>query len=118
MSLNRLFAVRSRLSRGQFWLRAICTWILFYLAWNLLGSSTPPALAWIVNGLAVAVLMLLCIRRLHDRDLSGWWLFVVLVPVVGAAWLAWQMAFRRGVPQGNRWGEDPAARRGDYLVVQ
>jgi len=116
--LNRLITVRSRLSRGQFWLRAMCTWILFYLAWSLLGSPTAPAVVWIVNGITVAFLAILCIRRLHDRDLSGWWLLVVLVPVAGAAWLVWQMAFRRGVLQGNRWGEDPVARRGDYLVVQ
>jgi uncharacterized membrane protein YhaH (DUF805 family) len=118
MRLNRLIAAESRLSRGQFWLQAMCVWLLLYGARNLLGAVTASVVVWIVNGAALAVLMILCIRRLHDRNYSGWWLLVILVPVAGAAWLVWQTAFRRGVPQGNRWGEDPAARHGDYLVVQ
>jgi len=32
-------------------------------------------------------------------------------------WLIWQLAFRRGVADGNRWGEDPLQAQGDYLVV-
>jgi uncharacterized membrane protein YhaH (DUF805 family) len=36
------------------------------------------ALAVLIPGLAVSV------RRLHDRNRSGWWLFIALVPLIGA----------------------------------
>ena len=35
-------------------------------------------LAVVLPGLAVTV------RRLHDTDRSGWWLLILLVPIVGA----------------------------------
>ena len=118
MKVGRFFSARGRVPRGQFWLQAVIVWALFYLAWNLLGPHAAAPVVWLVNGIALAVLVLLCIRRLHDRNYSGWWLLVGAIPVAGALWLAWQIAFRRGVPQGNRWGEDPLRHRGDYLVVQ
>jgi uncharacterized membrane protein YhaH (DUF805 family) len=35
-------------------------------------------LAVLIPGLAVSV------RRLHDTDRSGWWLLIVLIPLIGA----------------------------------
>ncbi len=35
------------------------------------------SLALLIPGLAVAI------RRLHDTDRSGWWLLIILVPVLG-----------------------------------
>ena len=35
------------------------------------------SLAVLIPGLAVGV------RRLHDTDRSGWWLFLALIPIVG-----------------------------------
>jgi len=118
MKLGRFVSAKGRLSRGQFWLQAAVVWLLFYLVSNLLGAQVPTAVVWLVNGSALTVLVLLCIRRLHDRNHSGWWLLLAAVPVAGAIWLVWQLAFRRGVAQGNRWGDDPLRHRGDYLVVQ
>lgn len=118
MKLGPFLSAGGRLSRGQFWLQGAIVWLLFYLAWGLLGKQAAAPVVWLVNGLALAALVLLCIRRLHDRNYSGWWLLLSAIPVVGAIWLVWQTAFRRGVAQGNRWGEDPLRHRGDYLVVQ
>ena len=118
MRLSQFFSAKGRLSRGRFWLQAAIVWALFYLVWNLLGPSAGAPVVWLVNGAALAALVLLSIRRLHDRDYSGWWLVLAVVPVAGALWLVWQLAIRRGVAQGNRWGDDPLRHRGDYLVVQ
>lgn len=112
------FKVGARLSRGGFWILALSVWFLFYLASNVVGNNAPAALVWLVNGFALLALVLLCIRRLHDRNYSGWWLMLVFVPLLGALWLAWQCAFRRGLPQDSRWGKDPLQPNGDYLVVR
>jgi len=46
------------------------------------------------------------VRRLHDIERSGWWLFIALIPLVG--WLillVWDCT--EGTGGENRFGEDP-----------
>jgi uncharacterized membrane protein YhaH (DUF805 family) len=48
------------------------------------------------------------VRRLHDRDLSGWWILIGLVPVLGAILLlVWSCM--EGTQGDNRFGPDPKA---------
>lgn len=117
MELRNFLRVKKRLSRGHFWLQAVVLWGVFYLLSTLLEPFEAGVLVWLVNGVALAVLVSLCLQRLHDRNHTGWWLLVVFIPVLGALWLLWQLALRRGVPQENRWGPDPLTPRRDYLIV-
>lgn len=54
----------------------------------------------LVPGLAVTV------RRLHDTDKSGWWIFIVLIPVIGAIWLLILMMMD-GTTGENKYGPNP-----------
>ena len=47
------------------------------------------------------------IKRLHDRDLSGFWALAVLVPVLGWLWLAYELCVREGTDGPNRFGQSP-----------
>jgi len=58
------------------------------------------SLAVMIPGLAVTV------RRLHDTDRSGWWLLLVLIPLIGWAVLLVFMILD-GTPGDNRFGPDP-----------
>lgn len=116
--LNNWITQRGRTSRGQFWLRSLLLWLGFYGLWQVLEPLAGSFAAWLINLPMLYLLLSLCVRRLHDRNFSGWWLLSVLLPVVGAAWLVWQLALRRGIDQANRWGEDPLKVAGDYLTVQ
>lgn len=118
MTLARFFEAGGRVTRGQFWLQSLFLWIVLYALSGVLGMLAIGIVVWLVNGVVLAALVMLCIRRLHDRNYTGWWLLVVLIPVAGALWLLWQLALRRGVAQDNRWGVDPLQPRGDYLVVR
>lgn len=62
-----------------------------YFAYNL--AIFLPSLAVIV-------------RRLHDVNKSGWFFFIILIPIVGAIWLLVLMCTEgdRGV---NQYGADP-----------
>ena len=77
---------------------------LGYLGFGLLGIY---ALATIIPNIAVVV------RRLHDRDMSGWWYlgFIALsfIPVVGfLASIAMLVIFcLKGTDGDNRFGPDP-----------
>lgn len=105
------------MSRGQFWLQSLVLWVVLYVLSAVLGPLATGIMVWLVNGVVLAALVMLCILRLHDRNHTGWWLLAVFIPVAGALWLLWQLALRRGVAQDNRWGPDPLQARGDYLVV-
>jgi uncharacterized membrane protein YhaH (DUF805 family) len=64
--------------------------------------SAITSLALIIPSLAVTV------RRLHDRDKSGWWIFIGLVPLFGFIYLFVQYV-SRGTDGPNRFGQDPLA---------
>jgi len=48
------------------------------------------------------------IRRLHDTDRSGWWILIVLVPIIGGIWLLVLMLFD-SQPGDNKYGPSPKA---------
>jgi uncharacterized membrane protein YhaH (DUF805 family) len=65
-------------------------------------------LAVLIPGIAVSV------RRLHDTGRSGWWLLIVLVPLVGAIVLLIFMLID-SQPGQNAYGSSPKA--GESTVV-
>lgn len=72
------------------------------------GIADVWSLATLLPSLAVSV------RRLHDTDRSGWWLLLILIPLIGAIILiVWQAT--KGTDGSNRFGEDPL--RGDRTQV-
>ncbi len=74
-----------RASRSEFWWFSLFTFILaaiigIVFCWN-------EDVLNIVTGLVNLALLLpslgLAVRRLHDIDKSGWWIFISLIPVIG-----------------------------------
>ncbi len=57
-------------------------------------------LATFLPGISVAV------RRLHDTDRSGWWYWIILVPIIGFILLIVWFA-TKGTHGENRFGQDP-----------
>lgn len=60
-------------------------------------------LALLVPNLAVTM------RRLHDTNRSGWWIFIGLVPLIGGLWM-FILTVLDGTPGPNRFGPDPKGR--------
>ena len=48
-------------------------------------------------------------KRWHDRDKSGWWTLIVLVPIVGPIWILVELGILEGTRGDNRFGPDPLA---------
>ena len=72
--------------------------------------STLFLLAILIPSIAVGI------RRLHDTDRSGWWIFISLIPLIGSIVL---LVFEvlPGTPGSNRFGPDPKAATGEARVV-
>ena len=46
------------------------------------------------------------VKRWHDRDKSGWWAVVYLIPLVGLVWTLVANGCLRGSVGPNRFGAD------------
>jgi len=49
------------------------------------------------------------VKRSHDRDRTGWFLLIGLIPIIGGLWLLIELGFLRGTPGPNRFGKNPLA---------
>lgn len=56
------------------------------------------------------------IRRLHDTNRTGWWILVVLIPLVGWIWLIVLLAMA-GDLGPNRYGPPPGTQAGEPLAA-
>jgi uncharacterized membrane protein YhaH (DUF805 family) len=113
-----IFSFRGRISRGNFWWKLILVLAVFMIASSLLVPNFGATSTWLLNPLALWAMCALTVRRLHDRNFSGRWLLIMLLPIGGAVWLLWQLAIRKGIDDPNRWGNNPLASNVDFLVVR
>lgn len=94
---DKYCSFRGRASRSEFWWFMLCIGLI-NLAANIALSPLPPETAMGLNFLVSLALLLpnlgVTVRRLHDRNLAGWWL---LVPILSL--LFWLLG--RGAPGGN-----------------
>jgi uncharacterized membrane protein YhaH (DUF805 family) len=73
------------------------------------GSDVGVALLGIYSLATLIPALAVNVRRLHDTDRSGWWLFIQLVPILGTIVLLVFLA-TDGTKGDNRFGPDPKAR--------
>ncbi len=111
MSKYADFSGRAR--RSEYWYFTLFNFVFIMLAMiadNLFGTTIPNlpygvfyclyALFVILPGWAVSV------RRLHDVGKSGWFLLIVLIPLIGAIWL-FVLTVTEGDSGDNDYGTDP-----------
>ena len=142
MLLEFLFSADGRVNRWRYWLFGVLSGVVLALA-----SAASLALLFAAGGglfaVPIGVLLLifslamayaanvLTIKRLHDRDKSGWWsilflwlplalgysssddfgtdLLLGLAEVVITTWAGLELGCRRGTRGPNQYGPDPLA---------
>ncbi len=108
-----LFGLRGRVPRKVFWLYGVLGPLLVsVMAEMLLGIVGVPQRS--AELLTTALLVWPCtavgVKRWHDRDRSGWWVLVYLIPLVGWAWTLVACGLLRGSVGPNRFGADLTGR--------
>jgi uncharacterized membrane protein YhaH (DUF805 family) len=105
-----LFSFQGRVGRQQYWLMVVLT-VPFAIAAAIINggirhdpSETPGVLLLLPM---VWPAFAVTIKRWHDRDKSGWWILINLIPVVGDFWSLIENGFLKGTPGENRFGPDP-----------
>lgn len=129
MPFRRCLDFRGRSRRREYWMFIVLQWILLApliaVFWVAGGDfqrafaapfSPQPGGAGVVMGIGWAVFAALLIpwlgvsiRRLHDRNISGWMLLTSFLPYLGTL-ILFVLSVLDGTPGANRFGLDPKGR--------
>ena len=52
---------------------------------------------------------MLTIKRAHDRNRTGWYALIILIPLAGPLWFLVEFGFLSGTAGPNRFGADPVS---------
>ena len=111
--MRQLLTTTGRVSRSTFWNFNVGMILLFALLGAILDSGTVPEWVRTVVGLSVFPILLVAlivqIKRWHDLDKPGWWVFINLIPVAGGLWCLIECGCVKGTQGINRFGPDPLA---------
>ncbi len=118
-----LFSFQGRVNRAKFWLVHLAMWIVTAVVFGTIfggaAMTSDPAAAFeavgMVPRLVLAVVYVLMVwiglaigvKRWHDRNKSGWWILIALVPVIGGLWYLIECGFLPGTAGPNTYGPDP-----------
>jgi uncharacterized membrane protein YhaH (DUF805 family) len=135
-ALRYLVTPWGRVSRRAYWTFGVISPLLLALALYQIWEASPEyaPVQWLVIALwacSAYVCVIFDIRRLHDRNRSGWWLLAYTVfgtaidiirdfghPWSDIAWMIsvivsfafiWELCVRRGTRGPNKYGPDPLA---------
>jgi uncharacterized membrane protein YhaH (DUF805 family) len=103
-----LFSFEGRIKRSTYWgyvLLLVPIWVGGVLI-DLAATGQP--------GVFYAIGVIICfwpglalsIKRCHDRNRSGWFCLISLIPII-SIWYLIEIGFLRGTEGDNRFGSDP-----------
>ncbi|MBN1756915.1 MAG: DUF805 domain-containing protein [Chitinispirillaceae bacterium] len=111
MTIGRaLFSFDGRMCRADYWLKGVLPMLPFGLLNNILfyvvHTNEAMAFAAVIGVLSLWPGLALIVKRLHDRNHSGWYALMMLIPIVGPFIIMIEVAFLRGTVGPNRFGGD------------
>jgi uncharacterized membrane protein YhaH (DUF805 family) len=108
--LKKYTVIEGRARRREFWMFMLANLIIGFVLGIFTAIPVLGLLFGLVSslfGLAVMVPnFTVGVRRLHDRDKSGWFLLIMLIPLVGGIILLVVCAME-GTHGSNKYGADP-----------
>lgn len=98
-------SAEGRINRQRWWIGVGILIAVGFVSTILFGNT---GLVPIVIGILMLLAgIMLHIKRCHDRDKSGWWCLLLLIPVVGTIWAIIDLGVLAGTLGENRFGPDP-----------
>ena len=123
--VQTLFLFKGRINRAKYWLIQLLMLVtilsLFILGLSTGRSDNDPVIGneSDVGRIVIVVLfgiifgwinLAIQIKRWHDRDRSGWWVFIELIPFIGTIWAFVELGCLKGTAGENRFGPDSLER--------
>ena len=102
-----LFSFRGRINRAKYWLAllafVVADIVLGLVGWVLGNGVVFQLLSFMVNLAVLIASIAVCIKRLHDRDRSGWWLLLFYAGPVGVALIGGFIFWAAADAVGTNW---------------
>ncbi len=102
-----------RINRAKWWIGAIALAVIQMAVQGIIMSMVNQNDALIPLIILILVFlypfMAVYAKRWHDREKSGWWSLIILVPVVGGIWILVELGILKGTDGPNKYGPDPLA---------
>ena len=98
---------QGRSSRSEYWWPLVMILVVYLVGFAL--AAVLPILGILILIFVLAIIipsLAVTIRRLHDLDKSGWWIFIQLVPIIGPLLLLYWFCLK-GTDGDNQFGPDP-----------
>src|ERR1035438_8242932 len=96
-----LFSFNGRIGRHTYWDAT-----LFFAFVGLMLLVMHPLLYAFYCLLTVWPSLAVTVKPFHDRDKSGWWVFISMIPLLGWIWTFVELGLLRGTNGPNRYGPD------------
>ncbi len=105
--LKKYAVFTGRARRKEFWMFALINFIISIVLTYVETLVGGPGIVGMLYSLGVLIPGLaVSVRRLHDTSRSGWWLLVVLVPIIGPLVLLF-FVVQDSKPGENQFGPNP-----------
>ena len=122
-----LFAFEGRINRAKYWAFVALVFFFVFPALRavvglrdaVVALDDPATVRAVETGTALLSLVIFVplvvsifavgAKRWHDRNKSGWWVLLNLVPVIGPIWTLVECGCLKGTEGQNRHGPDPLA---------
>jgi len=106
------FSPDGRVNRKQWWLWLVLPLTVIGILLVFVDMATGRYNSELGIGLFSGIFALLSlipaiivyIKRFHDRNKSGWWVLIGLIPIIGPLWLLVELGFLKGTDGPNRFG--------------
>lgn len=108
-----LFQFDGRINRAKYWAGVGALIVGYIIIAILVGVIDSGAVRGILGLLYLALIwpsLAISIKRWHDRDKSGWWVLIGLIPLIGPIWALIETGFLEGTAGPNQYGPDPLGR--------
>lgn len=102
------FSFDGRIGRRTFWLKGFLPIVAISFVVGLIDglAEAEGILVLIWQLLIIWPALALQVKRWHDRDKSGWWVLIALIPIIGGIWALIETGFLEGTDGPNRFGSE------------
>jgi uncharacterized membrane protein YhaH (DUF805 family) len=106
-----LVGLDGRIGRGTWWLGFFAAFGIGITNIALFGSDITSLGALLLTGLTWVISISTTVKRYHDRGKSGWWFWLILLPIIGGIWQLIELGFCSGDEHENDYGPPPGSGR-------
>ena len=109
------FSFEGRISRSILWQKLIAPYVLlnlisykFFHVGKIDADIDNFSVFFVLLNIVFFIpFFTMGVKRCHDRNKSGWFMLVTLIPVIGTLWFLIEIYFVKGTRGANKYGPDP-----------